>query len=314
MAAVTDGPPELFAVRNALYLGNYSTALNKAQQTGAVSSSSDLKIQKDALMYRAYIGLGEYETVLNQIDSEDDSTHVSLKAVRFLALYLRAVMKNGDKRVAIDGIEEILQDPVQAQDSTVLACAATIYLHEDNDSQVLKLVDSPGSLELASIQVKTLLKMNRIDLADQALRHMTLMNDDATITQLTSAYVSLSKGGHEAINEAQSLLEQMQRKFGNSTTVLNGLALCMIKSGAYENAEKTLLTSLGLSSASASSSPDPDTLINLIVCAQYLNKPQETIHRYMTQLQTVAPNHPWFQSYQQMDSEFDQLSSTYYSA
>lgn len=81
-AAVTDGPPELFAVRNALYLGNYTTALNKAQQqTGAATSNVDLKVQKDALMYRAHVGLGDYETVLSEISSDED-THVSLRVSR----------------------------------------------------------------------------------------------------------------------------------------------------------------------------------------------------------------------------------------
>ena len=156
-----------------------------------------------------------------------------------------------------------------------------------------------------SIQVKTLIRMNRVDLAEQALKHMVDMNDDATITQLTSALVALAKGGHERVEEAEIIFQQLQKKFGNSLTVLNGLALCMIQSGAFENAERTLLNALGLSPN------DPDTLINMIVCAQHLKKPEEVISKYLTQLQSIAPNHAWVKAYNQLDAEFDELVHTY---
>jgi coatomer protein complex subunit epsilon len=72
---VIDGPPELFAVRNALYLGNYTMSLGKAQQTNV---SNDLKTQKDVLMYRAHIGLGDFDIVINEI-KDNKETHVSLR-------------------------------------------------------------------------------------------------------------------------------------------------------------------------------------------------------------------------------------------
>ena len=66
-----DGPAELFPIRNGLYLGNYAVALAKAQQINV--SSPDLKVQRDALMHRANIGLGELDTVISQVSDSDDT-------------------------------------------------------------------------------------------------------------------------------------------------------------------------------------------------------------------------------------------------
>ena len=153
--------------------------------------------------------------------------------------------------------------------------------------------------------MKTLLRMNRVDLAEQALKNMTEMNDDATITQLTGALVSLAKGGHERVEEAEIIYQQLQKKFGNSLTVLNGLALCMMQGGAFENAERTLLNALGLAPN------DPDTLINMVVCAEHLKK-GEVVAKYLTQLrQSVGVHHEWVKTYNQLEEEFDQLVQTY---
>lgn len=72
---VIDGPPELFAVRNALYLGNYTVSLSKAQQTNV---GDDLKTQKDVLMYRAHIGLGNFDVAINEI-KDNKETCASLR-------------------------------------------------------------------------------------------------------------------------------------------------------------------------------------------------------------------------------------------
>jgi biopolymer transport protein ExbD len=78
---VTDGPSELFSIRNALYLGNYSAVVQKASQQ---ISSADIKPQRDALLYRAHIALGDYDLVLSQVQ-DNDSTSVALRVCSFIA-------------------------------------------------------------------------------------------------------------------------------------------------------------------------------------------------------------------------------------
>lgn len=150
----------------------------------------------------------------------------------------------------------------------------------------------------------TLLQVNRIDLAQEALKVMQEMNDDATITQLTTAYVSLAKGG-DKLQEAQNIFGELADKFGDTVILLNGLALCQIVAGQYQDAETSLVNALG------KKSNDPDTLINLITCAQHTRKSKDTVQRYMNQLKSAAPNHAWLKSVTETEAQFDKFASKY---
>lgn len=133
---------------------------------------------------------------------------------------------------------------------------------------------------------------------------MAEMNDDATITQLTSAYVALAKGG-EKLQEAQNIFGELADKFGDTVILLNGLALCQILAGQYQEAETSLLNALG------KKSNDPDTLINLITVAQHTRKSKDTIQRYMNQLKSAAPNHAWLKAVSESDAQFDKFAAKY---
>jgi hypothetical protein len=56
-------------------------------------------------------------------------------------------------RDSITKLEKLMEDPVQAQDSTLLAIAATIYTLEGNELEALKIVHNPNSLELYVIVI-----------------------------------------------------------------------------------------------------------------------------------------------------------------
>jgi hypothetical protein len=55
----------------------------------------------------------------------------------------------------------------------------------------------------------------------------------------------------------------------------------------------------------------PATLINVIACAKYKNKPAELIGRYMERLTQVAPNCGWLKDVSSKDAEFDTLAAQY---
>jgi coatomer protein complex subunit epsilon len=162
-----------------------------------------------------------------------------------------------------------------------------------------------NTLNRASIQVKGLIRINRVDLAEIALKHMLDMNDDATISQLTNAYFAIAQGGQEKIEEAQIIFTELQKKLGDSSVILNGLAICALNLGAYERAERVLLNALG------TAPNDPDTLVNLIVCGQHLKKGDEYTAKYLSQLSSVSPRHPWLKKYNELDSDFDSAALAY---
>ncbi|KOB78414.1 Coatomer protein complex subunit epsilon, partial [Operophtera brumata] len=69
MARQQQDVDELFDVKNAFYVGNYQQAINEAQ---SVSPSSPLiALQRDALLYRAYIAQGNSRIVLQELKTAD---------------------------------------------------------------------------------------------------------------------------------------------------------------------------------------------------------------------------------------------------
>jgi len=296
---VSDGAPELMSVRNALYLGNYNVCLSKIAQTSINENNTDVKLERDVLSYRAHIGLGQYDLVLQQI-KESESVAVALRAVRLLAEYFQSVKKGSSRDAIVEKLDSLNQDPSFVSDSTFAIVSSTIYAHEGNDVASLKSLHDVGTLEAASLRVRTLIRMNRVDLAENSYKKMIEMNEDATLTQFTGAYLALAKGGREKLNEAELTFKELAEKFGNSVPLLNGKAICLMQDFEFEDAEKILLDALTLSTN------DPETLINLIVCSQHLKKDS---FRFIGQLQSASPEHPWVKKYNALSATFDKLTA-----
>jgi coatomer subunit epsilon len=121
------------------------------------------------------------------------------------------------------------------------------------------------------------LKVNRINQAEKVLKKMMDINEEATLTKLISAYVSLSIGGDKS-QDAENTFQELIEKYGETVTLLNGKAACYLQIGDYQKAHKELLKAL------SKRSNDPETLINLIVCSQHLKKSTDLIQRYLRYL------------------------------
>jgi len=182
--------------------------------------------------------------------------------------------------------------------------ASIIYFQEGNYEDAMRAVYQSSNLEGLAMLVQIYLKINRLDQAEKELRAMQKLDDDATITLLAAAWVNLAAGG-ERTNEAFLTYTDLIEKYGATSLLLNGLAVCNMHLRKFSDAEKNLLQSLEKDSS------NPDTIANLIACYEQQSKAPEVISRQLTQLKLAAPKHPWLVQYQRAEDDFDRISQTF---
>eukprot|EP00455_Lapot_gusevi_P043849 TRINITY_DN539_c0_g1_i1.p1 TRINITY_DN539_c0_g1~~TRINITY_DN539_c0_g1_i1.p1 ORF type:complete len:182 (+),score=80.98 TRINITY_DN539_c0_g1_i1:84-548(+) len=152
--------------------------------------------------------------------------------------------------------------------------------------------------------------MNRVDLAEKQVRAMQEVDDEDTLTQLCAAWVGIAIATESKVTESYMILQELVEKFGPSVLVVNSLAVCQLHLRKYNEAFDLLKEAreLALSSGQRVS---PDTLMNTIICMQHLKKSPELIAKVVTELQQVAPDHPYFKQNADFDALFDQCASIY---
>lgn len=282
----------LFPVANALAIGAYQQAVNEAQTLMGLSETE--ATERDALMYRAYIAMGSPKVVLDEVT---DGAPMALQAVKLLARYVNSNGAESDAILAT--ITEWLADPACSTNPTVLLMAATIYAREGNYNEALKCSHVGTTLDLMAMSVQMFLQLDRVDFAEKQLRAMSQLDDDATLTQLATAWVNVRLGGNK-IQEAYYVYSELGEKFSWTARLYAGCAACQMHMGRFEEAERDLLEAL------SKDAKDSDALANLIACAMHLGKPTA---RHVTQLTSVDPNHPALLRMKSLEDSFARASA-----
>lgn len=286
---------------NLFYLGSYDGCISKCTKI------SNPTISNRIFEFRSNIALGQYQYVLDEIEEKQgDSSFINDTSIKAIQVFTNYKMSDSSekKRESIEQIEQWLDDPSRSSNPTLQVLASIIYSEEGNFSSALKAVHNASNLEMHHIYITTLLRMNRVDLAESALKKMQDLNDDATLTQLTHAMVNLAVGGPQKVQDAQFVLKELLNMFPDSVIILNSLATSYLILGDFENAEQYLQSAL------TKKSNDTVSLVNMIVCQIHL-KNEKQVKRFTTQLKSLESNHPWFQSRKEKQDEFDSQKANY---
>ncbi|KAI9320812.1 coatomer epsilon subunit-domain-containing protein [Dichotomocladium elegans] len=293
----------LFGIRNAFALGNYQLVINEVSSSRGLHSPA-AKLEAQTLLYRSYVAQGKYNLVINDISEKE--AEGPLKAVRLLAVYLNAKQKNNKDESAIQQALALLEEGANRVDQTVQVVVATALVHEGNFDEALKVLHTrTKKLECCALATQIYLQMDRLDLARKEVSQAKAWAEDALLLQMMEAWVGLRVGG-EKYQEAFYIFEEFGTSSAESSIkVLNGQAAANLALGRYPEAESILME------ASNKNSDDPETLVNMIVCANLTGKPSDVISRYISQLREVAPQHPFVQDLDLKSNLFDRCASRF---
>jgi coatomer protein complex subunit epsilon len=291
----------LFELRNLFLIGNYQAAINEGLTLDHLPEAH--KVDRDVIIYRAYIAKGDYNLVLEEI--KDSSPHAGLVAVKALASYLSS---ERNKDIVLTTIKSWPSDPRMVNNDTVQLVSGLIAFYEENYDEVFRTLHQSTSLEGRALLVRAFIQIDRLDLAQKELGTMQNIDDDATATQLATAWLDIALGG-EKLEEAFFILTELADKWNATPLLLNGLASVHLKRldkpDEARNAEKVLLQAM------EKNPNDVDTLVNLVALYQHMGKSKEVINRYLNQAKARTPKHPYVKELELLEQSWERLVSRF---
>lgn len=261
-------------------------------------------------MLRSQLGLGQYDRVMAEGGGTDKAP--ALQALALHASYLSSSSSEGDHhRLAVsDKLKVLLASTPDAMSNTSLQLVAChIFLAANLVREALQCVHHGLTMEHLAMCVHIYIKIDRLDLGRDALNLMKQADEDSVLVQLTSAYLAMAQGSSRS-EDAVHILTSLSEQYGPSLMLLNCMAVANIVGGKYEAAEGNLKEAI----SDFGGENDPDTLVNMVVCSQYLGKKGGEMDKYLNALKVGHASHPFVQGLVQVEGAFEREASKYLTA
>jgi len=276
-------PDELYTLRAQYWMGHYSLCLEEAKTIARRPMSPALKEEREEFIQRAQLGLGQ------QIAGGDTP---ALQALALKSKYEEAV----DEETKNSIIDEMKTLAAGDTSPSVQLYASQLYLSHGSTKDALSCVHLSTTMEHSTMALQIYLKLDRLDLASKQLDSLRNVDEDSVLTSLAAVRIALA-GGSSTAPDAAHHLNSLSEQYGPSPMLLNLSACANCMTGDYVEAEAKLLEC----KKEFSAFPNPDTLVNLIVCSQYLNKPSD---EYIAELKEAVPNHPFLEGLKRVEGAF----------
>ncbi|KAL3811559.1 hypothetical protein ACHAXA_009688 [Cyclostephanos tholiformis] len=297
-------PDELYTLRAQYWLGHYTLALDEARSASRRPMPSHLKSEREELILRSLIGLGQYDRVISEGGGHDKSP--AIRALALQASYLSS-SDEGTKSDVLDSLKSLLSSPESASNTSLQLVACHVYLAANMLREALQCVHMGLTMEHLAMCVQIYIKIDRLDLARDALNLLRQADEDSVLVQLSTAYLSLAQGASRC-DDAAHIFAALSEQYGPSLMLLNCMAVANIVGGKYDVAESNLKEAI----AEYGGGNDADTLVNMVVCSQYLGKGGGTeIDRYLNALRAMCASHPFVRGMVQVEGAFEREAGKY---
>jgi len=305
---MTDQVDSLYEVKTAYYIGAFQQCIQKASKV-KVDNSNDLKLERDCYVYRSYVAQRKFGVVFDEI-ADNSGTNFALRSIRFYAKFLQNLSDSSEAlKCAISSFDKEIfpfletNHPLAWLPNVLLASCH--YHCEDIDSALRTLSGAAcESLEIRALTIQCYLALDRVDLTKKELKKMQDMDEDATITQLASAWCSLVGDG-DKIQDAYYTFQDMADKSKATGLLLNGMASAYLRQSKQDEADGTIAEAMGIDDNC------PETLINAIKNRHLAGKGIDSGSRFLSELKSNHSNHPWMRDYAAKEADFNRLAEQY---
>lgn len=142
------------------------------------------------------------------LDEVKPSSAPELQAVLVFAEYLASEIQRDRTVLELD--HEISRN-MNVTNTNFMLMAGSVYFHYQNPDVALRTIHQGNSPECPAMTIHILLKLVRLDLARKELKRMQEQDEDATLTQVATAWLSLAVGG-EKLQEAYCIFQELAYK------------------------------------------------------------------------------------------------------